>query len=103
MKSFKEMLFADVTENLQRIIDNYQFELSNSNTRLKILNDLSKCIIKGVGDCRLMYVKNSSPYFNTGDIIKNTIIRSGKKDYPLSDYLVQLTLIKMDKAFIKVK
>lgn len=88
---------------LMSLYEKYSFELRTPDIPNKILADLKKALFKGMPNSKLVLRLPRAERLDLGSILNHCRLKIDKQELLLTDYILYLTLIKMDKAFKQIK
>jgi hypothetical protein len=88
---------------LMSLYESYNFELRTPDIPNRILADLKKALFSGMTDAKLVLRLPRGERLDLGGILNHCRLKIDKQELLLTDYILYLSLIKMDKAFKQIK
>lgn len=100
--TIQEYLLDEAKNLLADLYDRYFSVMRTPDINNKILADIKKYFFSGMS-INLMLRQPKGERFDLGCVLDKCIIRMGKSEIPLTEYMVHLSVIKNNKAFIQIK
>lgn len=100
--TIQKHLLDEAKNLLVDLYDRYFSVTRTPDINNRILADIKKYFFSGM-NINLMLRQPKGERFDLGCVLDKCTIRMGKSEIPLTEYMVHLSVIKNNKAFIQIK
>jgi hypothetical protein len=103
ISQMRQEMLDYIEPTLISLYEKYSSGMRTPDIPNKILVDLKKAFFKGMIDSKLVLRLPRAERIDLGSILNHCRLKIDKQEVLLTDYILYLTLIKMNKAFIQIR